>query len=94
MNCNLKTFELTLNMLKFNLQGSLNFERTPLKLQTAVKSNNGEREKSCEGGKGKEGARQFDFLGRNSSRPQAYNSPEIFYAVAHLGSSQSGQFTK
>jgi len=38
MNCELKTFQFALNMLKFNLEGSLNFERAPLKLQRAIKS--------------------------------------------------------
>jgi len=27
MKCELKTFQVALNMLKFNLEGSLNFER-------------------------------------------------------------------
>jgi len=54
MTCQLKTFELALNMLKFNLEGSLNFERTPLKLQRAIKSKNNNGERSL-GGQGVEG---------------------------------------
>jgi len=52
MNCDLKTFELALNMLNFNLQGSLNFERTPLELQRAIKSKNNNGERSLAGGGG------------------------------------------
>jgi len=55
MTCELKTFELALNMLKFNVEGSLNFERTPLKLQRAIKSKNYNGERSL-GGRGGEGA--------------------------------------
>ncbi len=59
MTCELKTFELALNMFKFNLEGSLNFERTPLQLQRAIKSknNNGERTLGGRGGRGQEGER-------------------------------------
>jgi hypothetical protein len=76
MTCELKTFELALNMLKFNLEGRLNFERTPLKLERAIKSKNNNGERSLWGrgggrGKGKWGSRQFVFLGRNFSRPKA-----------------------
>jgi hypothetical protein len=39
-------------MLKFNLQGSLNFERTPLELQRAIKSKNNNGERSLAGGRG------------------------------------------
>jgi hypothetical protein len=46
MTYELKTFELVLNMLKFNLEGSLNFERTPIKLQKSIKSKNNNGEKS------------------------------------------------
>jgi hypothetical protein len=52
MNCDLKTFELALNMLNFNLQGSLNFERTHLELQKAIKSKNNNGERSLAGGRG------------------------------------------
>jgi len=56
MTCELKTFELALNMFKFNLEGSLNFERTPLKLQRAIKSKNNNGERSLGGHWGGEGA--------------------------------------
>jgi hypothetical protein len=72
MTCELKTFELALNMLKFNLKGSLNFERTPLKLQKAIKSKNNNGERSLGGGGcGAWVSRQFDFLGKNFDRPKA-----------------------
>jgi len=71
MTYGLKTFELALNMLKFNLEGCLNFERTPLKLQKAIKSKNNNGERSLGAGAGAWGSRQFDFLGRNFSRPKA-----------------------
>jgi hypothetical protein len=57
MTCELKAFELALNMLKFNLEGSLNFERTPLKLQRALKSKNNNGERSLGGGGGGGGDR-------------------------------------
>jgi hypothetical protein len=47
MNYELKTFQFALNMLKLNLEGSLNFERALLKLQRAIKSK--ERKKSFGG---------------------------------------------
>jgi len=50
MTYELKTFELALNMLKFNFEGSLNFERTPLKLQKAIKSKNNNGQRSLGGG--------------------------------------------
>jgi hypothetical protein len=47
-------------------------------------------ERKVLGGRGKgEALRQFDFLGKNSSIPEAYNNLKMFYAVVHLGSSQS-----
>jgi hypothetical protein len=52
MTYELKTFELALNMLKFNLEGRLNFERTPIKLQKAIKSKNNNGERSLGGGCG------------------------------------------
>jgi hypothetical protein len=36
MTCELKTFELALNMFKFNLEGSLNFERRYSELDITV----------------------------------------------------------
>jgi hypothetical protein len=62
MNCELKTFQFALNMLKFNLEGSLNFERAPLKLQRAIKSKEKKREREVLGwGVGK---RWVEFFGQ------------------------------
>jgi hypothetical protein len=44
-------------MLKFNLEGSLNFERTPLELQKAIKSKNNNGERSLGAGAGAWGSR-------------------------------------
>jgi hypothetical protein len=96
MNCELKTFQFALNMLKFNLEGSLNFERAPLKLQRAIKSKEKKRkgrEKSWVGG-GDQGG--LIFLGRSFSRPEkikALDSPNFFNDMGSSklmsGSSQS-----
>jgi hypothetical protein len=66
MTCELKTFELALNMLKFNLEGSLNFERTPLKLQRPIKlkNNNGERRLGGGGGEGEREIKAVCFFGQ------------------------------
>jgi len=62
MNYELKTFQFALNMLKFNLEGSLNFERALLKLQRAIKSK--ERKKSFWGGGVLKRTKQSDFFGQ------------------------------
>jgi hypothetical protein len=49
------TFEMALNMLKFNLHGSLNFKKTPLKLQRAIKSKNNNGRRLVLGGRRKGG---------------------------------------
>jgi hypothetical protein len=97
MNYELKTFQFALNMLKFNLEGSLNFETAPLKLQRAIKSKEKKREIEVLGGGGVWGDQGgLIFLGRSFSRPekiQALDSPEFFNDMARSklisGSSQS-----
>jgi hypothetical protein len=72
MTCELKTFELALNMLKFNLEGSLNLKgllssfKEPSSQKIIM-----EREVLQGGGGERAGSRQFDFLCRNFSRPKA-----------------------
>jgi hypothetical protein len=71
MNCELKTFQFALNILKFNLEGSLNFETAPLKLQRAIKSKEKKREREVLGGGGVWGDQGgLIFLGRSLSRPE------------------------
>jgi hypothetical protein len=89
MTYELKTFELALNMLKFNLEGSLNFERTPLKLERAIKSKKNNGERSLWGGGGGKGDQGSLFFWAEILADLKHRTAQKFLCTGSFG-----QFTK